>query len=295
MGMVIINDPPAAGQVGAAAGPVGAAAGPVGAAAGPVEAAAGPVEPGAAAEALAGRMLGAFGAATGGDGRVDYARLAGSAAFAAASEAARRLGGVRLETLTGRGARLAFWINVYNALVLHGIVSLGVRRSVARVWNFFGRAAYRIDGLVFSPDDVEHGVLRGNRRRVIPPLRPFGARDGRRGLSLAPIDPRIHFAINCGARSCPPVGVYRADVIDDQLDVAARTFVNDEVALVDGRIVCSRLFKWYRRDFEGVGGLHGVLLRYLDDGPARRALAGGATPRVGFRGWDWSLHRPALK
>ena len=255
----------------------------------------GEVSAGAAAEALAGRMLGAFGAATDGAGRVDYARLAGSAEFAAASEAARRLAAVRLDTLTERGARLAFWINVYNALVLHGIVSLGVRRSVARVWNFFGRSAYRIGGLVFSPDDIEHGVLRGNRRRVIPPIRPFGGRDPRRGLALDPLDPRVHFAINCGARSCPPVGVYRAAAIDTQLDLATRNFVNDEVALEDGRIVCSRLFKWYRRDFDGVGGLHAFLLRYLDDGPARRALAGGAAPRVGFRGWDWSLQRPAVE
>lgn len=249
----------------------------------------------AAAEALAGRMLGAFGAASDAGGRVDYARLAGSVEFAQAGEAARRLAGARLDTLAERGARLAFWINVYNALVLHGIVSLGVRRSVARVWNFFGRAAYRIDGFVLSADDVEHGVLRGNRRRVIPPLRPFGSRDPRRALALAPLDPRIHFAINCGARSCPPVGVYRAAIIDAQLDLATRNFVNEEVALEDGRLVCSRLFKWYRRDFDDAGGLNAFLLRYLDDGPARRALAGGAAPRLGFRGWDWSLHRPALE
>jgi hypothetical protein len=253
------------------------------------------VTAGAGAEALAGRMLAAFGAATDGGGRVDYVGLMASSEFAAASEAARRLAGLRLDTLTERAARLAFWINAYNALVLHGIVSLGVRRSVARVWNFFGRAAYRIGGFVLTADDIEHGVLRGNRRRMLPPLRPFGARDPRRGLALAPLDPRIHFAINCGARSCPPVGVYRAAMIDTQLDLATRNFVNEEVALEEGRIVCSRLFKWYRRDFDGVGGLGTFLLRYLDDGPARRALAGNIAPCVGFRAWDWSLHRPAVE
>ena len=252
-------------------------------------------EPSATAEVLVSRMLAAFGAQTDAAGRVDYARLAGSADFAAASEAARGLAGLRLETLAGRGERLAFWINVYNALVLHGIVALGVRRSVARAWNFFGRAAYRIGGFVLTPDDVEHGVLRGNRRRVFPPLRPFRARDPRRGLALDPLDPRIHFAINCGARSCPPVSVYRAALIDTQLDRAARSFVNTEVALEDGRVVCSRLFKWYRRDFDGAGGVPAFLLRYLDDGPARRTLAGTASPTVTFRGWDWSLHHPALE
>ena len=249
----------------------------------------------AQAEALATRMLGAFGAATDEAGRVDYGMLRGSAELEGAIDAARGLATVRLDTLTTRDAKLAFWINVYNALVLHGIVNLGVRRSVARGWNFFGRAAYRVGGSVFSLDDVEHGVLRGNRRRVLPPLRPFGARDPRRGLALAPLDPRIHFAINCGARSCPPVGVYRAESIEAQLDLATRTFVNSEVSLEDGRIVCSRLVKWYRGDFDVAGGLTAFLLRNLDDGPARRALADGASPAVGFRSWDWSLHRPAAE
>ena len=249
----------------------------------------------AQAEALAACMLAAFGAATDEAGRVDYGKLRGSAELVAAIEAARGLATVRLDTLTARGTQLAFWINVYNALVLHGIVNLGVRRSVARAWNFFGRAAYRVGGSVFSPDDIEHGVLRGNRRRILPPLRPFSAGDPRRGLALSPLDPRIHFAINCGARSCPPVGVYRAEAIEAQLDVATRTFVNSEVSLEDGRIVCSRLFKWYRGDFDVAGGLTAFLLRYLDDGPARRALADGSPSRVGFRPWDWSLHRPAVE
>jgi Protein of unknown function, DUF547 len=247
------------------------------------------------AETLAARMLGAFAAATDDAGRVDYARLRGSTEFAGAVEAARGLGAVSLQALTGHGARLAFWIDVYNALVLHGIVALGVRRSVTGAWNFFGRAAYRVGGFVLTADDVEHGVLRGNRRRRLPPLRPFGSRDPRRGLALSRLDPRLHFAINCGARSCPPVGVYRAATIEAQLDLAARHFVNAEVTLEDGRIVCSRLFKWYRGDFDAAGGLAAFLLRYLDDGPVRRALASGDSPHVGFRGWDWSLHHPAVE
>jgi hypothetical protein len=269
MGRVVLNDPPL-----------------------------GPGEESAAdetAQALARRMLGAFGAASDASGRVDYARLRGSAEFAEALETARRLHGVRPETLTERANRLAFWINVYNALVLHAIVGLGVRRSVVRAWNFFGRAAYRVGRFVFSPDDIEHGILRGNRRRVLPPFRPFGVADPRRALALAPLDPRVHFAINCGARSCPPVGVYRPAQLDIQLDLAVRNFVNTDVTLEAGRIVCSRLFKWYRRDFEGVGGVHGFLLRYLDDGPVRRSLIGSASPPVGFRSWDWSLHRPAAE
>ena len=83
------------------------------------------------------------------------------------------------------------------------------------------------------------------------------------------------------------------EAIDAQLDLATRSFVNSDVSREDQRLVCSRLFKWYRRDFDAEGGLTAFWLRYLDDGPARQALANAATPRVEFRPWDWSLHRPA--
>src|SRR5712692_7164604 len=104
---------------------------------------AGAVEPGPAAERLQAGMLAALGAHTDARGRVDYGRLRDSEAFAAVERAAGLLAGGRLDALAGREDRLAFWINVYNALVLHGIVRLGVRASVRRVWNFFGRVSYR--------------------------------------------------------------------------------------------------------------------------------------------------------
>ena len=252
------------------------------------------IEPGPAAERLQAAMLAALGAHTDERGRVSYARLAASDAFAAAETAARALGGARLDGLTTRGERLAFWINVYNALVFHGIVRLGVRASVRRTWNFFGRVSYRVGGFVLALDDIEHGVLRDNRRRPLPPLRPFGAGDPRRALVVTPPDPRFHFAITCGAASCPPVAVYRAAAIDTQLDLATRNFINQEVVADDGRVACSRLFKWYRGDFEVAGGLTPFLLRHLDEGPARRALLAGAAPCATFRPYRWTLqHQPA--
>ena len=252
------------------------------------------LDAGPAAERLQTAMLAALGAYTDAHGRVHYARLAASQEFAAAEAAARTLVGARLDALGGRGERLAFWINVYNALVLHGIVRLGVRASVRRVWNFFGRVSYQVGGRILSLDDVEHGVLRDNRRRPWPPVRPFGARDPRRALAVGPPDPRFHFAITCGAASCPAVGVYRAATIDIQLELATRSFVNQEVVLAGERLACSRIFKWYRGDFEAAGGLGPFLLRHLDDGPVRRALAAGSVPCAAWQPYRWTLqHQPA--
>ena len=122
-------------------------------------------DPGPVAERLQGAMLAALGGHADARGHVDYTRLATSVPFAVARRAAGDLAGVRLAALDDRASRLAFWLNVYNALVLHAIVRLGVRTSVLWMWNFFGRVSYRIDVLVFSLDDIEHGVLRCNRRR----------------------------------------------------------------------------------------------------------------------------------
>lgn len=249
-----------------------------------------------AAEALQQLALDALAAHTDASGRVNYRALRASAAFAEVRATATMLRRVDLERVRGRRAALAFWINVYNALVTHAIVSLDVRRTVHDVWNFFGRASYVVAGAMLSLDEIEHGILRDNRRRPFPPWRAFGARDARRTLGVTPPDPRFHFAITCGAASCPPVGVYHAATLDAQLTLAARNFVNTEVTLdAAGRVVCSRLFKWYRADFEASGGLGPFLIEHLDGGRVRETLTGGARPCARYRPYSWALQHPAAE
>lgn len=251
--------------------------------------------PAAAAETLQRAMLGVIGRFTRPDGRLDYHALRGSGEWAEAAARAGALQTVNLGDLGGRPSRLAFWINVYNALVFHGIVALGVRRTVGELRGFYRRVSYRVGGVVLSADDVEHGILRGNARHGWLRRRRFGARDSRRALAEHPVDPRIHFAITCGAQSCPPVGAYRADALDQQLDLAARNFLNQDVALDErGRVTCSRILQWYAKDFEAAGGLGVVLSRYLDAGPVRDAVGARARPCEAYRRYDWALqHEPA--
>jgi hypothetical protein len=252
-------------------------------------------EPAAVAERLQRGMLGVIGSHTRPDGRLDYAALRASPAWAEAAARAGALPSLSLGDLVGRQPRLAFWINVYNALVFHGIVALGIRRTVWEMRAFFARVAYRVGGFTLTADDVEHGILRGNAGHGFLRRRPFGAHDPRLALAVHPVDPRIHFAITCGAQSCPPVGAYRAEVLDQQLDLAARNFLNQEIA-VDARgcVTCSRILEWYAADFEGAGGLGAFLARYLDAGSVRDAVSARARPCDVFRPYDWSLqHEPA--
>lgn len=198
-----------------------------------------------------------------------------------------------LEGLDTREERLAFWINAYNALVVDGIQALRIRQSVWEVPDFFARISYRIGDLVFSADDIEHGVLRGNRPHPLSKAAPFRTGDARRQYVVTPVDPRIHFALSCQARSCPSVREYRPEGLDAQLDVATREFVNREVTLEDGHLAVSELFGWFCEDFdESPGGLAGFLTHHLEDGPVQQAVREQGVARMTWRPYDWRLRVP---
>jgi hypothetical protein len=195
-----------------------------------------------------------------------------------------------LEGLNTRAERLTFWINAYNSLVAEGIRALRIRRTVWEAPDFFARIGCRIGDLVFSADDIEHGVLRGNRPHPVSRAVPFRADDPRRQRVLTPPDPRIHFALSCGARSCPPVRAFRPAGLDVQLDAAAREYVKREVTLEEGRLMVSELFGWFREDFDEFrGGLAGFLTHHLEDGPVRRAVREQGVAGMTWRAYDWGL------
>src|SRR5690606_36544813 len=103
--------------------------------------------------------------------------------------------------------RAALWINIYNALTIDAVIAFGIRESVREVprMGFFRQAAYCIGGHIFSLDDIEHGILRGNRRHPAYPVPQFDEKDPRR-YAILPFEPKIHFALTCASRSCPPFG-----------------------------------------------------------------------------------------
>lgn len=189
-----------------------------------------------------------------------------------------------------RDERLAFWINAYNAAVEAGIARLGLRRSVWEVPDFFARVSCRLGERLLSADDIEHGILRGNRPSPLGGAPPFAPGDPRGPLAIVPMDPRIHFAVNCGARSCPPVRPFEARALDAQLDAATRSYLEREVTLENGVLMASEIFRWFRGDFEEYpGGLKELLLRYLPEGAVRRALIVRGFALIEYRPYDWRL------
>jgi hypothetical protein len=229
-------------------------------------------------------------------GAVRYKSIRGSEEFERYKDLTRGLRSFDLRSLKDRGPRLAFWTNIYNTAVIHGVIELGLERSVKEYPGFFDRVTYEIGGLRFSLNEMEHGLLRGNRRHPYRVLRPFRERDVRLEFAIVPLDPRIHFALVCGARSCPPIGFYEAEQIDFQLELAAMSFVNSPQVKIlpkEKTVFISMIFKWYKIDFGGSDrALLDTLLNYLDEGKDKAFLEENRNQiRIRYQPYDWNLNQ----
>lgn len=147
--------------------------------------------------------------------------------------------------------RKACWINLYNGLTNYQIISHNLKKSVWELPDFFTGRRHRIGAFMLSLDDIEHGILRRNGPRKKDKPRQFSDGNPREKLMLESFDSRIHFALNCGSVSCPPIAFYTTENIEQELALAEQSFVANEF-LVDEKkqvIRCSEIFIWYRSDF----------------------------------------------
>ncbi|MGQ9921423.1 MAG: DUF547 domain-containing protein [Desulfobacca sp.] len=231
-----------------------------------------------------------------GTGRVAYERMRQSEIYQDFLKLSSNLKTMNLAELARREERIAFWINLYNVIVIHGVIALGIKDSVKEVWNFFRRVYYRIGNHTFSPDDIEHGILRGNRRPPYAFLRRFRRGDPRQNFIVEPLDPRIHFTLVCGSSSCPFIDVYTPESLEEELTMAAGAFINSGGAVLDRnnrRISLSRIFKWYARDF-GADQAERLrfIARYLDNKDDRLYIQDqSASLQVIYQDYDWRLNR----
>ncbi|MCA9394248.1 MAG: DUF547 domain-containing protein [Candidatus Omnitrophica bacterium] len=217
-------------------------------------------------------------------GLVDYERLCADPALGSVTEQLSRADPDRLD----RGEALAFWINVYNAFTLKVICDNYPLESIndlhggglilgtvfkTTIWD---KKWFAINGEKMSLGHVEHKILRPRFE-----------------------DPRIHFAIVCAARSCPPLRAeaYIAGRIEGQLDDQGRIFLSrpelNRFDLKSQTAHLSGIFKWFLKDF---GKNKKDLLTYLaafTPAPEVRDLLenqpGAWTVR--WNDYDWSLNR----
>jgi len=233
--------------------------------------------------------------------KVDYQSMAASPQFQDYLEAAHLLVNYDPSSFAEEKKK-AFFLNIYNSLTLHGMVHQAVIKgsltAPKEVPGFWSITCYNIGGLVYSLDDIEHGVLRANKGHPAANKAQFSKDDPRTKVTLQHLDPRIHFALNCGAKSCPPIRVYKEERLDSQLNTASRSFLQQEVNVVEGdkeaTVETSRLLLWYGRDF---GSNDRAIIEWLaaaleDDqlgNQLRDALTKGDVKLV-FRDYDWGAN-----
>ena len=239
-------------------------------------------------------LRGAFFDAKG--GRVAYERMRGSQVYKEYVQLSYTLKHMNLSDLADREEQLAFWINLYNVIVIHGVIAMGVRDSVKEVRYFFRRIRYQIGDMFFTPDDIEHGILRGNRRAPNTLFKLFQENDRRREFVIEPVDPRVHFALVCASSSCPPIEVYTRESIEKELNIAAETFLNAGGIRIDRarrRVFLSRIFKWYGDDFAPTAAERlRFIAPYLHDDEEKRFLEENANSiRIAYQKYDWRLNR----
>lgn len=168
--------------------------------------------------------------------------------------------------------QMAYWINAYNAYTIQLVIRhypvesiKDIKRGVTFVNTVWDIKFIRIGGKSYDLNNIEHGILRKDFK-----------------------DARIHAALNCASVSCPPLRreAYTAAKLNQQLDAAMRSFVNDPVRnrISAGKAEVSEIFKWFDGDFvRDAGSVKAYINRYA------KTPIGDKTP-LAYIGYDWKLN-----
>ncbi|MEM7245606.1 MAG: DUF547 domain-containing protein [Acidobacteriota bacterium] len=190
-------------------------------------------------------------------GLVDYAGLAADRAALDRTVAtvAARSPATHPRLFPTRDHELAYYLNAYNALAIHGVLDLDP--EVESVWKGGLVSGYRFF--------VKRKVVVGGKKTNLRKLENEVIRKRYR-------DPRIHVALNCASAGCPrlPRTPFVAETLDERLDALTRDFVTDDrhvrVDVTARRVSLSKIFDWFREDFIDTkrGGAGGTLLDWVN-------------------------------
>ena len=199
-------------------------------------------------------------------------------------------------------ARIAFWINAYNALTLEAILehypikaSLATsliypENSIRQIPGVWDKLQFHVAGKRMTLNQIEHDTLRTQ----------FD-------------EPRIHMALVCAAMGCPPLRnePYLADKLDAQLDDQTRRFLADTDKFRIDRdakaVYLSPIFKWFGQDFvkrygtdqkfanhnDAQRAVLNFVSRYVE--PDDRRYLETGTFRIEYTDYDWSLNQQETK
>jgi hypothetical protein len=173
-----------------------------------------------------------------------------------------------------RQEAMAFFINLYNAWTIKLILSAypGIE-SIKELGTLFRspwqKKIVNLNGKTVTLDHIEHDILRPRFK-----------------------DPRVHFAINCASKGCPPLldQPFNGADLDRQLDQVTQAFVNDPLRnYVRGNtLYVSRIFKWFGSDFNNE--ILPFFTRYARGHLKQQLSQGRSQLKLSFLDYDWSLN-----
>lgn len=212
------------------------------------------------------------------DGRVRYSEL--HSGLAPLAKFVDQLGAVSPDShpalFPSREDRLAYWLNAYNALVLHAFAKDYPARKdrlqglIGR-GAFFFRAKFTVGGVERTLDGIESKTIRAGFK-----------------------EPRIHFALVCASSSCPWLRrePYLADTLERQLEDDATRYLsqpgNVTVSAARREVTVSKIFDWFQSDF---GAAKPDVVRFI--ARYRPELREGVW-RVRYAAYNWSLNDAAF-
>ncbi|XP_034210136.1 uncharacterized protein LOC117623315 isoform X2 [Prunus dulcis] len=166
--------------------------------------------------------------------------------------------------------KIAFWINLYNALIMHAYLAYGVPRSDLKLFSLMQKAAYTVGGHSFSAAAIEYVIL-----KMKPPLhRPqialllalhkLKVSDEQRKSAIDVYEPLITFALSCGMYSSPAVRIYTAKNVRDELQEAQRDFVRASVGVSSkGRLLVPKMLHCFAKGIVDDSNLAVWISHYL--------------------------------
>ena len=219
------------------------------------------------------------------DGMVDYQSWhATPADRRALTEYLKHLSTARSGSGGTGDAKLAFWINAYNATTIHGILreypTSSIRNHTARMvgYNIWTDLHLYVDARPYSLEQIEREILRRMN------------------------EPRIHFAIVCASIGCPRLlnEAYTVDRVQEQLESNSRDFFerrqNFQFDSRRGEMRLSAILKWYASDFgsDRLARLKGIA-QWLPTDDARQTVESGRVTVVRHLDYNWNLNEQRLR
>ncbi|WP_235297550.1 DUF547 domain-containing protein [Portibacter marinus] len=178
--------------------------------------------------------------------------------------------------------RLAFWINIYNAYIMDILKDAPGKYDDRG--EFFKADQIKIAGKNVSFDDIEHGVIRSSVLKLSwGYFSKWFVSEWERKLRTDHRDYRIHFALNCGAKSCPPVAIYDDQTINEDLEEITEQYLTrvSEYKEEEDKVITTPLMSWFRGDFGGKSGSKEILEKF--------DIIPNTDVELEFGDYDWTL------